>query len=87
MFFIDYLCFLSLLLINVLVYLKYKSYKSITFNVNKNNIAMKKNIFKNKNARVKVAKLKSNSFENGVIIFIALLIVTNLLISLKILFG
>lgn len=48
---------------------------------------MKKNFFKNKNAYVKVAKLKNNSVENGIVIFIAVLLLTNLLISLKILFG
>ncbi len=48
---------------------------------------MKKNFLKNKNAYVKVAKLKNNSLENGIVIFIAVLLLTNLLISLKILFG
>lgn len=48
---------------------------------------MKKNFLKNKNAIVKVAKLKNNTLENGIVLFVALLLVTNLLISLKILFG
>ncbi|WP_344925931.1 hypothetical protein [Aquimarina addita] len=48
---------------------------------------MKKNFLRNKNAQVKVAKLKSNQLENGIVVFIALLLVTNLLISLQILFG
>ncbi|WP_378173621.1 hypothetical protein [Aquimarina sp. SS2-1] len=48
---------------------------------------MKKNFLRNKSAQVKVAKLKSNTLENGIVIFIALLLATNFLISLKILFG
>lgn len=48
---------------------------------------MKKNFLKNKNAQVKVAKLKSNPLENGIVIFVGLLLLTNFLISLKILFG
>ncbi len=48
---------------------------------------MKKNFFKNKNTFVKVAKLKNNHLENGIVVFIAMLLLTNLLISLKILFG
>ncbi len=48
---------------------------------------MKKNFLKNKNAYVKVAKLKSNPLENGIVVFIAVLLLTNLLISLKVLFG
>ncbi|WP_206604207.1 hypothetical protein [Aquimarina sediminis] len=48
---------------------------------------MKKNFFKNKNTYVKVTKLKNNSIENGIVVFIAVLLLTNLLISLKILFG
>ena len=48
---------------------------------------MKKNFLRNKNVEVKVAKMKSNSLENGIVVFIALLLATNLLISLKILFG
>jgi hypothetical protein len=48
---------------------------------------MNKNFFKNKYIYVKVAKLKNNSLENGIVVFIAVLLLTNLLISLKILFG
>ena len=48
---------------------------------------MKKNFFRHKNAIVKVAKLKSNTLENGIVVFVALLLITNLLISLRILFG
>ncbi len=48
---------------------------------------MKKNFFKNKNAFVKVARLKNDPIENGIVVFIAVLLLTNLLISLKILFG
>ncbi|WP_158447911.1 hypothetical protein [Aquimarina longa] len=48
---------------------------------------MKKDFFKNKNTYVKVAKLKNNSVENGIVVFIAVLLFANLLISLKILFG
>ncbi len=48
---------------------------------------MKKNFLKNKGAEVKVAKLKSNTLENGIVVFIALLLLTNFFISLKILFG
>ncbi len=48
---------------------------------------MKKNFLKNKNALVKVAKLKNNSLENGIVIFISVLLLTNFLISLKILFS
>ncbi len=48
---------------------------------------MKKNLFKSKSAFVKVAKLKNNSLENGIVLLIALLLFTNLVISLKILFG
>ncbi|MBQ4801986.1 hypothetical protein J8L88_03905 [Aquimarina sp. MMG015] len=48
---------------------------------------MKKNFLKNKNAQVKVAKLKGNTLENGIVVFIAVLLATNFLISLKILFG
>ncbi len=48
---------------------------------------MKKNFLKNKNTYVKVAKLKNNSIENGIVIFISVLLLTNFLISLKILLG
>ncbi len=48
---------------------------------------MKKNFLNNKNGYVKVAKLKNDHLENGIVVFIALLLFTNLLISLKILFG
>ncbi len=48
---------------------------------------MKKDLFKSKSANVKVAKLKNNSLENGIVVFIAVLLLTNLVISLKILFG
>lgn len=48
---------------------------------------MKKNFLNNKGAQVKVAKLKSNPIENGMVIFVGLLLVTNFLISLKILFS
>ncbi|MCK8520599.1 hypothetical protein M0D21_03410 [Aquimarina sp. D1M17] len=48
---------------------------------------MKKNFLKTKSAYVKVAKLKNNPIENGIVVFIGVLLVTNLLISLKILFG
>lgn len=48
---------------------------------------MKKNLFNNKTALVKVAKLKNNSLETGIVVFIAILLVTNLFLSLKVLFG
>ncbi|WP_157766005.1 MULTISPECIES: hypothetical protein [Aquimarina] len=48
---------------------------------------MKKDFLRNKNTFVKVAKLKSNPVENGIVVFIAVLLLTNLLISLKILFS
>ncbi|MDY8136309.1 hypothetical protein [Aquimarina sp. 2201CG5-10] len=48
---------------------------------------MKKNLFKNKNVYVKVARLKNNPLENGIVVFVAVLLLANLLISLKILFG
>ena len=48
---------------------------------------MKKNFLRNKKAQVKVAKLKNNTLENGIVVFIALLLVVNFLISLKIVFG
>ncbi len=48
---------------------------------------MKKNFFKNKKTYVKVAKLKNNSLENSIVIFIALLLIANFLISLRILFS
>ena len=48
---------------------------------------MKKNFLRNKKAKVKVAKLKNNTLENGIVVFIALLLIVNFLISLKILFG
>jgi len=47
---------------------------------------MKKNFPEVKEPRVEVAKLKNNSIENGIVIFVGLLLVTNLFISLKILF-
>lgn len=69
----------------ILLMKKYIFNKNLT--PNKNNIAMKKNFLKDKNTDVKVAKLKNNSVENGIVIFIAVLLLTNLLISLKVLFG
>ncbi len=48
---------------------------------------MKKNFLNTKNAQVKVAKIKNDRLENGIVVFIAVLLCTNLLISLKILFG
>ncbi len=48
---------------------------------------MKKNFPQKKNAYVKVAKLKNNPIENGIVVFIGALLLTNLLISLKILFS
>ena len=48
---------------------------------------MKKNYRNTQDAQVKVAKLKNDTFENGIVIFIALLLATNFLISMKILFG
>ncbi len=48
---------------------------------------MKKNFLRNKKAYVKVAKLKSNPIENGIVVFIGLLLIVNFLISLKVLFG
>ncbi len=48
---------------------------------------MKKNFLKNKTAVAKVAKLKSNHLENGIVVFIGILLFTNLLISLRILFS
>jgi len=48
---------------------------------------MKKDFFRKTNTEVKVAKLKNNTSGKGVVVFIALLLVTNLLISLKILLG
>ncbi|RZS90661.1 hypothetical protein [Aquimarina brevivitae] len=48
---------------------------------------MKKNFFKNRQALVKVAKLKDNTLENGIVVFIAILLITNLFLSLKVLFG
>ncbi len=48
---------------------------------------MKKNLFKNDKVLVKVAKLKNNSLENGIVVFIAFLLLLNALISFRILFG
>lgn len=50
---------------------------------------MKKNFLNNNKGQVvKVAKLtKTNTIENGMVVFIGLLLATNFLISLKILFG
>jgi len=48
---------------------------------------MKKNFLRIKEPQVKVAKLRNNALENGIVVFIALLLATNFLISLKILFG
>lgn len=48
---------------------------------------MKKNFFNNRPTLVKVAKLRNNSLETGIVIFIAVLLVINLFLSLKVLFG
>jgi len=48
---------------------------------------MKKNFPEKKNAHVKVAKLRTSSIENGIVVFVGVLLFTNLLISLKILFS
>ncbi len=48
---------------------------------------MKKNHMNNRTPQAKVATVKSNTLENGIVIFIGLLLCTNFLISLKILFG
>ncbi len=48
---------------------------------------MKKNFPQKKNTYVKVAKLKNNPIENGIVVFIGMLLLANLLISLKILFS
>ncbi|WP_161634390.1 hypothetical protein [Aquimarina pacifica] len=48
---------------------------------------MKKNLMNTRNNQVKVAKLKGNALENGIVVFIGLLLCTNFLISLKILFS
>ncbi len=50
-------------------------------------IAMKKNFVNKNKARVKVAKLNDTSFENGIVIFIGVLLAINFFISMRILFG
>ncbi len=48
---------------------------------------MRKNFLRNKSPKVKVAKLQNDSLEKGIVIFIALLLIINFMISMKILFG
>jgi len=50
---------------------------------------MKKNFNETRTnkALVKVEKLRNNALENGIVVFIGVLLTTNFVISLKILFG
>ncbi len=74
---------MSVLLINFKIDLSCFFYNEITFE----QVSKKKIIMKTKTTPIKVAKLKSNSIDNGIIILISIVLISNLFISLEIFFN
>jgi len=48
---------------------------------------MKKDFFTDKKPKIKVAKLNHSYIENGIVLLVGTLLLTNLVLSFKILFG